>query len=709
MKKTYVLFLFCAIIQLIVAQNKYVVISDTADSNSITKKIFQIKEVEINARIKDLNIRSGSTGLDIDLKQIKLLPKLVGEVDPFKALQYLGGVSQAGEANSGLYVRGGNNDQNLILLNGTLIQNPTHVFGMFSVFNPDLIGQMRFIKSGMPAEYGGKLSSIVEVNTSNIIPEKIQIDGSIGLISSRISTQIPIGSKLSLFASWRGSYISSLILPALQHAGIDTLLTQNKYEYWDTNFGFTYKLSSKSTLSAHFYNGKDDMKIQELRKYNMKENATFWENTASGVQLNHIFNNNWSLNQQVNYSKFLIKSGLEWYNSIQQLQSNYELFNYKADVLHIINQHKIKFGTELSYNKAVPFFVRTDSIIPVESSNQNNNIKSSLISLYARDEWTIDKIQLNIGLRANSYTQYGPFIDYVNPNETKFHSNDVVKQYTGIEPRFFARYLINKESSIKLSATRHLQYINQVPVFSFGIPADLQVPASINVSPQGSWHFSGGYFKNFNNNDWETSVEVYYKTLENQLEFKSGIASTFTNEAIEKNLYKGIGWTYGAEWKIRKNFGKFTGWISYNLAWNYRKFNELNNGNPFLARNDRRHDISIIGMYKLNEKWNFSSVFVYATGNRINLPLSWYVIDNKYILEYGNYNAFQMPAYHRLDLSANCKLKPWHGLQSELNFSVYNVYSRANPFGINFLAKNQEFKMSYLLPVIPSLSWTFHL
>ena len=277
-------------------------IKDSTDSKSITKKIFDISEVEVTAKLSDANLKSGSTGLAIDVKQLKELPKFVGESDPYKALQYMGGVSQAGEANSGLYVRGGNNDQNLILFNGSAIQNPTHVLGMFSVFNPDLVGEMRFIKSGMPAEYGGRLSSIVEISTDQRIPDSLKLNGSIGLISSRISTQIPINSRFSVYGSWRGSYISSIILPLLAKAGIDSLLTQNKYEFWDANAGFNLRLSSKTKLNGHFYTGKDELGIHELKKYEMKENKTFWNNTAAGLQLNHIFNENFSLNRITSYN-----------------------------------------------------------------------------------------------------------------------------------------------------------------------------------------------------------------------------------------------------------------------------------------------------------------------------------------------------------------------------------------------------------------------
>ncbi len=707
--RNHLLFIFLiAFVQLTEAINERVLTKDSLDSISMDRKVYDIREVEVSGRLTDANLKSGSIGIGLDIKQLKQLPKLIGESDPFKALQYLGGVSQSGEANSGFYVRGGNNDQNLILFNGTLIQNPTHVLGMFSVFNPDLIGQMRFIKSGMPAEYGGRLSSVVDINSINTIPDKVDVKGSIGIISSRISLQIPLNTNFSVYASLRGSYISSIILPALSVVGVDSLLTRNKYEYWDANAGFTFNLASRTKLTGHFYKGNDNFGIVELKRYNIDKNTTFWENTAAGLQLNHIFNDNWSMNHQLSYSKFNIESALDWYNSLQNLQSQFENFTYKADFLHLIKNHIVKFGTEFSVNKAIPTFVRTDSVIPLEINNEHNQIHSSQLTVYARDEWTSGNWQLNFGVRANLYAQFGPYTDYEETGNIEYSKNTIVKTYSGIEPRLFARYLINSQSSLKLSTTRHIQYLNQIPVFSFGIPADLQIPASKYIKFQASWHFSGGYFRNLMDNKLEMSVEVYYKTLENQLEFNNGIATTFTNGMFEKNLLVGKGWTYGAEFKVSKNFGKLTGWISYNLAWNYRQFDGINNGIPFLARNDRRHDISVIGIYKLNDRWSFSAIYVYATGNRLNLPLSWYVIDNKYILEYGKYNAFEMPPYHRLDLSANYKLKPWHKIESELDFSIYNVYNRANPFQVFYSTNTQSIRMSYLLPIVPSVSWTFH-
>ncbi len=688
--------------------------SGFVDTTSISKKEFGINEVEVNSKHRLANITSGSSGIHIDINQLTQLPKFAGESDPYKALQYMGGVSQAGEANSGLYVRGGSNDQNLVLLNGTLIQNPTHVMGLFSVFNPDLIGQMRFFKSDIPAEYGGRLSSIIEISSRNIVPESSKVDGSIGLISSRLSVQTPLSSKFAIYGSFRGSYIGSVILPSLSALGVNELLTENKYDFWDANSGFSYQISNRTKLNAHLYTGIDALKIGSFSDNNLNRNTTSWGNRAAGTQLNHIFNESWSMNHQLNYSRFKIESTFQWYSSYQMLQSQFENINYKADFFHMVDNHQIKFGTEIAYNKAFPNQVNSDSLSPLEISNQINQIHSVQGVLYLRDEWSCKNWQFNVGLRSNLYAHVGPYNDYNKEGDFIYTDNKLIKTFPiTLEPRFYSRYLINQVSSVKLAATRHYQYLHQIPVVPFGVPVDIQIPASLYVQPQSSWHFSGGYFRNFLNNEWELSVEGYYKTLENQLEFKNGIEATFTNQMVDKSVLVGKGWSYGSEWKLGKSIGPFTGWISYNLAWSFRQFDQINSGLPFLARNDRRHDLSIVGMFKINERWSCSAIFVYATGNRMNLPVGWFVIDNKVIMEYGKYNAFEMPAYHRLDLAANYKLKNWRGIKSELNFSIYNAYNRANPYQVylttnSYKSGSYQIDMSYLLPILPSVSWTFH-
>jgi hypothetical protein len=699
------------------SQQHTIIISDSTNSQSITNRTIEIDEIQVKARIKEANILSGSTGLSVDIAEIKLLPAIINEADPFKALQYLGGVTQSGEGNSGLYVRGGNNDQNLILLNGALIHNPTHVLGLFSIFNADIVGRMRFIKSGIPAEFGGRLSSVVDIGTVNNVVDSIKLDGSLGLISSSISVQLPLSNKFTLYGSLRGSYLNTIILPVVTFFGVDTTLTRNQYDYFDSNAGMIFQLNKRTKISSHFYFGKDDILIKEVAKYKLNENAMYWSNKAATVELNHVFTDNWSMNHLFSYSDFKLRTNFEWNNSGINMKSGFENLMYKTEFFYTNSNHQLKFGTEVITSLSSPQYVSSDTLLIVDFEDEYNTYRTAQLTAYVRDEYSKGNFQCNIGIRANGYMQLGPFTDFISVDKTEYIHNKPVKAYYGLEPRLFMRYLFDKQSSVKASATHHIQYLNQIPVMALGIPIDIQMPASLHILPQNAWHFSGGYFRNFSKNSYETSAEIYYKALNNQLEFNNGLLETYTNKMVEKNVMKGEGWSYGVELKFRKTEGAFTGWISYNLAWNYRKFDQLNNGKPYLDRNDRRHDLSVVAMYKLNEKWNFSALFVYASGSRLNLPLSWFIIDSKLILEYGNYNAFEMPPFHRLDLSANLKLKPIMKLKSELNFSVYNAYNRANPFKVFYSTKRHDesrqydfdFGMSYLLPIVPTISWTFHL
>lgn len=695
------------------------ILKDTTDSSSITRKIFNIRQVEVNTRKADEHIRAGARGVALDIDEIKLLPRLAGETDPLKALQFMGGVSQSGEASSGLYVRGGNNDQNLILFNGSPIQNPTHVLGIFSVFNPDIIGRMRFIKSGIPAEYGGRLSSVVDINASNIIPEKITVDATLGLISSRLSVHVPVSRKLSVYGSARGSYLSSIVLPMLTRLGVDTVLTENRYEFYDLNAGFLWQLNSRNRLSGHVYAGRDDIAIHQFKSYNVGDNKSGWGNKTASLQLQTGISGQTTLNQLVSLSVFDVQTAFNWFNAHQQISSGFSQFLYKADVAQLVSKHNLRYGLECYFHRANPHFVSTDSVLPVIPGEKSPGIYAGQVVAFFRDEWETGNWLFNAGVRLNTYQHFGPYrdklVDAQNRESYFVHERGKwLKNYTAVEPRFFSRYLLNNFSSLKFAAGRHVQFLNQIPVTNFGIPADLQIPAGLYVKPQYSWHLSGGYFLNTKANAWEMSAEAYYKTLENQLEFNSSLSGIFTNSIPEHGLLTGSGWTYGLEYRLKRNAGRLTGWFNYQLAWSYRQFDGLNAGKPFLAHNDRRHDISLAAFYQLTDRLELSGVFVYATGNRLNLPLSWYIINKQIILEYGRYNAFEMPPYHRLDLSLTYRLKDMGKMKSELNFSVYNVYNRANPFNIYFQTGNQEesqkikLYMAYLLPVVPSVSWKIH-
>lgn len=684
-------------------QVSYKVVKDTTDSNSIVRKVQQMEVLEVRAKLRAANVINGSTGLVVDVKELLKLPNLVGDADPYKALQYMGGVSQAGEASAAMLVRGGNNDQNLVLLNGCKVQNPTHVLGLFSVFNPDLIDQMRFVKSGIPAEYGGRLSSVVDIRNFTASPLQVQMDGSIGFISSRLALKVPLTNRFAFYASQRGSYIGALAVPMLVKIGVSERLAQNDFEFTDTNFGFNYTLSGRTKLSGHFYTGKDRISISENDKFLLDENKSSWGNKVLGVQLNHVFSDKWSMMHAVSATKFYLNAQVNWLSYSYGLQATTKDIAYKTEFVFVHANHKLKSGTELSATETQPAAasVRGDG-------SENNfapalNLQNTDVAFFIRDEWEQGNLLLNVGLRAGMHAALDANTIAVKP-----------KIQTGVEPRFFARYLLGVNSSVKLSASRHLQHYSRLALLNFGLPLEVFVPASAMGKSSAVWHYSGGFFKNIDADNIELSAEIYYKSFSNLLEFGGNLSDLFQQQALFDKVNIGKGWAYGTELMLKKNAGKFTGWVSYALGWNYRQFDALNQGKPYLASNDRRHDLSVIAMYALSKSINLSATYVYATGSRLNLPRSWYVMDGKVVLEYNGYNAFSMPSYHRLDVSMNYKLKPLGKLKSELNLAVYNVYNRANPFQVYFSTTSKQnaydykIKMSYLLPILPSLSWTFH-
>lgn len=708
MKTVGILFgLFC-FINIIFAQQKQVLIKDTTDSNSIVNKVQSIREIEVRSKMATANIKSGSGGLVIDVTELRKLPNIVGDADPFKALQYMGGISQAGDASANMNVRGGNNDQNLIILNGCYIQNPTHVLGLFSVFNPDLIDQMRFYKTGIPAEYGGRLSSVIDIKNFSNNPQRVHVDGSVGLISSRIAIKVPLSERISFYASQRGSYIGAFVIPMLIKAGINEKLAQNDFEFSDTNIGFNYVLSPTTKLSGQFYTGNDRISIAQSVKFSIDDNNSRWGNRVLGLQLNHIFSEKFSMAHYLNATEFYLQSNVNWLTTNYSLNSQNRILNYKSDFVYSLNHHTFKTGLEASLNQTLPAKISqvveaTEVPVPLSTLYKNTDI-----AWYIRDEWESGNLLLNIGLRAG--------INIASPFNLMSETEQIPKSrfYSGLEPRLFARWMFDKHSSVKLSATRHFQYLNRVPVVNFGVPLEILVPASAIGKSSSLWHYSVGYFRNVLENKWELSAEAYYKSFANLLEYGGNLNDLFSEKQLLNKMYTGKGWAYGAEFLAKKNAGRFTGWLSYTLGWNYRQFENINQGKPFLAINDRRHDFSVIGMYQLSDRINFSATFVYATGSRLNLPRSWFVVDDKVVLEYSGYNSFQMPAYNRLDFAMNYKLNPFYNIKSELNFAVYNIYNRANPYQVYYNtynvanSKDFEIKMSYLIPILPSLSWTFH-
>ena len=679
------------------------------------------EEVIVYAKRRDANVKNAQMGkFDLSINKVKALPVLLGEVDLLKTLQLLPGVRNAGEGNTGLYVRGGGPDQNLIILDDAVVYNTGHLFGFFSVFNSDAIKNVTLIKGGMPAQYGGRLSSVLDVAMKDGNSNKLQVDGGIGLIASRLSIQGPIKkNKASFIISGRRTYIDALAKPFISKS---SQYYGSGYYFYDLNTKVNVILSENDRLYLSGYFGKDVFDFNNSRR-TFKANIP-WGNATATLRWNHVFNRKLFSNTTLVYNSYHFAFNASQNDFSIKLASGIKDINAKIDFdYYPAPQHKLKFGALYTYHTFTPNILSGNQDTTVFAPNNENKKYANEAAIYIQDDWELsDKVKVNMGIRYSSFTQIGPYKKYTedaNGNKldsTVYGSGDKIKGYGGLEPRLTVRYAINDETSVKAAVTRNLQYIHLVSNAGSTLPTDLWVPSTYRVQPQIAWQYAAGLFKNFKDNTYETSFEVYYKDMQNQIEYKEGYTPSLTDP--EKEFVFGKGWSYGTELYIGKNKGRLTGWIGYTLSWTWRKFPQLNGGEKYFAKYDRRHDLSVVTSYELNAKWKLSGVFVYGTGNATTLPERFYIINGVLTQEYSRVNQYRLPAYHRMDIAATYTPIPKKKkrLQSSWVFSIYNLYSRLNPYFIYFdqtgspydnTLKVQARQVS-LFPIIPAVTWNFH-
>lgn len=679
----------------------------------------KMKEVEIRSTRKDENVKGTEMGtVTISVDKIKNLPVIFGETDILKTLQLMPGVQSAGEGNSGFYVRGGGPDQNLILLDDAVVYNTGHLFGFFSVFNTDALKNVTLIKGGMPANYGGRLSSVVDVSMKEGNMKEYHAEGGIGLIASRLTLEGPIKkNKGSFMLSGRRTYVDVLIKPFANEA-----LKNSGYFFYDANLKANYQLTNKDRVYLSGYFGRDKFKFASSSGAFAADIP--WGNSTATLRWNHLFNDRLFLNTTAVYNDYQFQFGASQGDFEFKLSSGVRDYNFKTDLDYYTSfNHKFKAGAAYTYHKFIPNQV-SGSSGDVELKPNNALIKYAHEGgIYIMDDFDLNtRIKINAGIRYSWFAQAGPYTQYQldfngNPSDsTVYGKGDIVETYGGWEPRLNVRYQLNETSSIKASAAKAYQYIHLITNNGSTLPTDLWVPSTIQVRPQSAWQYSIGYFKNLFNNSVETSVEVYYKDMKNQVEYREGYVPNTIRDP-ELDFVFGNGEAYGAEFFINKTKGKFTGWIGYTLSWTYRTFKDLNNGNRYPAKYDRRHDISLVASYELSKKWTVSTVFVYGSGNAITLPTNYYIVDLNIVPDYSELNAYRLFAYHRLDLSAVYTPKPkkpnkkW---RSSWAFSIYNVYSRQNPYFLYVDTKgdlNQGVKASVkqvsIFPILPSITYNF--
>lgn len=680
----------------------------------------KLKEVEVLAVRKDENIKSTEMGtISMSVEKIKTLPVIFGEVDILKTMQLMPGVQSAGEGNSGFYVRGGGPDQNLILLDDAVVYNTGHLFGFFSVFNADALKNTTLIKGGMPAQYGGRLSSVVDVSMKEGNMKEYHAEGGIGLIASRLTLEGPIvKDKGSFMLSGRRTYVDLLIKPFTSK---ESAFSGSGYFFYDANLKANYKLGEKDRLYLSGYFGRDKFTFKSASQ---SFNADIpWGNSTATLRWNHQFTNQLFLNTTAVYNdyQFAFSGGQNDFNI--KLSSGIRDLNAKTDLDYFTNfNHHFKAGIAYTHHRFIPNQVsgRSDTI---EFEPNNAFIKyAHEAGAYIQDEFEPTKwLAVNVGLRYSWFAQTGPYTRYdysfddKKTDSTSYAPGEIVKTYGGLEPRLNLRFTLSPNSSIKASVVRNYQYIHLVSNNGSTLPTDTWVPSTYVVKPQEAWQYSVGYFQNFLDNLLETSIEVYYKPMKNQIEYRQGYTPSTLRDP-ELDYVFGDGEAYGAEFFINKKKGKFTGWIGYTLAWTWKYFDELNNGQRFPAKYDRRHDLSIVASYEHSKKWTFSGVFVFGSGNAITLPTNYYFIGSNLVQEYSDLNAYRIFPYHRLDLSAIYKPTPkkprkW---ESSWAFSIYNVYSRQNPYFLYVDSRGTvnegidvKVKQVSIFPILPSITYNF--
>ncbi len=703
------------------AYSDTIILNKNIDLNIQLKASINLKEVVISAENsqKQYEINKMSS-IQLDLEKLKALPVLLGETDLIKTIQLLPGVQSGSEGSSGLYVRGGGPDQNLILLDGVPVYNASHLFGFFSVFNSDAIQSVELVKGGFPARYGGRLSSVLDIRMKEGNMKEFHGNGSIGLISSKLCLEGPIvKDKTSFMLSGRRTYLDLLMQPIIR-SNIDDV-GKTGYFFYDINAKINHKFSDKSHLYYSLYQGNDKFYMQYTDKYvssgtdyeNTSKNHIRWGNIISALRWNYRLNPKMFSNTTITYSRYKFDV-LEEFVEKETTAGNTEEINFQAKFFSQINDfstkidfdflptpdHFIKFGAGYTYHVFNPEAVQfklDDNTTALDTTFGASKEYANEIWMYFEDDIKInDKIKINPGIYTSAFILGS-------------------KTYFSLEPRFSSRILLGKSNSIKLSYARMTQYLHLLTNPTIGLPTDLWLPTTQNIEPEKSHQIALGYAQNLYK-DFDISVEAYYKLMENLIEYEDGASFFGNTENWESKVEIGKGWSYGLEVLLEKRLGKTSGWIGYTLSWTERKFENINFGEKFPYRYDRRHDIGLAITHKFNENVDIGLVWVYGTGNAFTLGLETYLpyhsvfIDNypNPITHIENRNNYRMPAYHRLDFGVNIhKERKWG--KSSWSFGVYNLYNRKNPFFLYFSYNNNHkvLKQISIFPLIPSVSYQF--
>jgi hypothetical protein len=713
--------------------------SDIRVDRFLSPQNIQASEVTIEGKKSD-NTRStdiGKIGLEMD--QVKTLPVLFGEIDILKTITLLPGVKSSGEGNAGFYVRGGGVDQNLILLDNATVYNASHLFGFFSVFNADAVKNLELTKGGIPANYGTRLASVLDVSLKEGNQRSFHAQGGIGTISSRLTLEGPIKKDTASFIiSARRTYIDVLLKPFIKPTAN---AYGSGYYFYDVNAKINWKISPKDQLFLSGYFGRDVFNFNS-QKTNFNTRIP-WGNSTGTLRWNRVITPKLFMNSILTFTNYAFSFGAKQEGFEFTLSSGIRDLGAKVQWSYYPNyRHRMKWGIDYTHHDFMPNSVYARSGETEFDTGSKVHLLSHEAAGYVLDEFDLtENLSINAGIRYSYFAHVGPFTRFiktetgplasgVSTSTIDYGRGDLVQDYGGFEPRLNLRWIVGKNASIKAGYMKNYQYIHLTSLSPTSLPTDVWLPSTEVLRPQIGDQISAGYFQNFDENRWESSIELYYKTMQNQSEYKEGAQPDQTlNDNIDNLLVFGSGRSYGAEFFLKKAAGKLNGWIGYTWSKTDRTFESLNGGSTFPTRWDRRHDLSVVINYKIHPRVDLGFVFVYATGNAITLPIERYFYENQVIDVYGPRNNFRMAPYHRADISATWHMKhsrhktsvdpqaPVRApkFKSNWNFSVYNLYNRMNPyfiyFGTDGQIQNGVFQVKAyqvsLFPILPSITWNF--
>ncbi len=671
----------------------------------LSGEAIRFHEVVVSGERSNKNVTSTEMSSNrLEVHEINTIPVLLGEKDILKTIQLLPGIQGAGEGSTGFYARGGGIDQNLIMLDEATVYNSSHLLGFLSVFNSDAVKDVKVMTGGIPAEYGGRLSSVLDIRTNDGNMKEITGSGGIGLLASRLTVGGPIVTDEGSFnISGRRTYADLFL-----KLSSDTTINRASLYFYDLNAKANYTVGVQDRVYVSGYFGRDNFAYPNTFGFN-------WGNETGTLRWNHIFADHLFSNTSLIYSNYEYSNNVTSGTSQFTITSGIQDENFKTDFQYFANaQNSVKFGVNFIYHTFLPGTVTATSGSTFNGITVPNRYALENAAYVSHQLEVASGFKVDYGLRFSMFTLYGPA--NVNTYDSagdvlstaSYASGQAVKTYTGIEPRISANVLLDETSSIKASYMRTSQYLHLLSNSVTSNPSDLWVPSSNNVKPQYADQVAAGYFRNFADNEYEASLEVYYKNMQNQIDYKNG-ADLQLNPDVEALLTYGRGWSYGSELLVRKKYGPITGWIGYTLSRTDEQFPDINNGQPFPARQDRTHDISIVAIYEYSKAWTFSATWVYNTGNAVTFPSGNYLLEGvRLVPYYTERNGYRMPAYHRLDLSATWTLGP----KSNLNFSLYNAYDRWNAYSIYFQRDPNNPNLTQAVqttffPIIPSATYNF--